>query len=426
MIQRMEKTDVRSFVFLILILFSSLVPNLAQDFQDKDSKGMAGDKITPLLQTEAVELLKKVSAAYKNLKQFRLELDVKSTMNSGPSQKSRETHISMTAIRPEKMKLILQNDAGQIQYFRNGTTATTYLPRLNQYIQRPVERPNGSGSREDEPDTFDFASTGDQIVSQYESIDEGVTTARMLREEALDLGQEKINCVVIEIEASKHHEEGEATQKRTYWIDKTSNLVRKAESENRFQPESKEEATVLNTKKIFSVFKTLEPIDDGIFKFLPPSGAKEVAEFLEPSQRAENPYGKEAPDFTLKTFKGATVQMKKLRGKVVLLSFWASWCGPCRQEMPVIEKLSHQYRDQGFLVFGVNDEDRDTIQDYIKENGYSFPTLVDEEQEAMKLYHVGAIPTTVVVDREGKIASYQVGTSSEADLRATLRELGIQ
>ena len=64
--------------------------------------------------------------------------------------------------------------AGQIQYFRNGTTATTYLPRLNQYIQRPVEQPNGSASDEDEQDTFDFATTGDQIVSQYESIDDGV------------------------------------------------------------------------------------------------------------------------------------------------------------------------------------------------------------------------------------------------------------
>jgi peroxiredoxin len=202
-------------------------------------------------------------------------------------------------------------------------------------------------------------------------------------------------------------------------------LVRKVVSNSRFEPGSKDDAVVLQAEKIFSVFQTLEPIGDDIFNFSPPTGAMEVAEFLEPSRRGENPYGKEAPDFTLKTFQGATVQMKKLRGKIVLLSFWASWCGPCRHEMPVIEKLSHQYRDQGFLVFGVNDEDRDTIRDYIKENGYSFPTLVDEEQEALKLYHVGAIPTTVVIDREGKIASYQVGMSSETELRAILNKLGI-
>jgi peroxiredoxin len=135
--------------------------------------------------------------------------------------------------------------------------------------------------------------------------------------------------------------------------------------------------------------------------------------------------GKEAPNFTLKTVKGESVQIKKLRGKVVLLSFWASWCGPCRQEMPVIEKLGQQYRDKGLMVFGVNDEDRETIQDYIKENGYSFPTLVDEEQEASNLYNVHAIPTMVVLDREGNVASYRVGLTREAELRAMLGTLGI-
>ena len=422
---RIEMTSMRTIPILILLLLSSFVPYLDLDAKENSLEGTGNDQVSPILQPEAAELLKKVSAAYKNLKQFQFELDVKSSANSSLRQKSSETHISMTATRPDKMKLILQNDAGQIQYFRNGTTATTYLPRLNQYIQRPVEKPNGPRSDEDEQDAFDFAATGDQILSQYESIDDGVKSARIVKEEMLVLGEVKVDCRVVEAKTSEHHEEGEASIQRTYWIDKVGNLIRKVVSESRFQPGSLEEAMVVKTEKIFSVFKTLETIDDEIFNFLPPTGAKEVAEFLEPSRRAENPFGKDAPDFTLKTFKGETVQIKKLRGKVVLLSFWASWCGPCRQEMPVIEKLSHQYRDQGFLVFGVNDEDRGTISDYIKENGYSFPTLVDEEQEASMLYHVGAIPTTVVIDREGKIASYQVGSSSETEFRAILNRLGI-
>jgi peroxiredoxin len=422
---RIEMTGMRSVPILILLLLSSLVSYRAQDGKEKDLQGTGSDKVTPIIQPEAAELLKKVSGAYKSLKQFRLELDVKSSANSSLSRKSSETHISLTAIRPEKMKLTLQNDAGQIQYFRNGTTATTYLPRLNQYIQRPIEHPNGPKSDEDEQDAFDFATTGGQIVSQYESIDDGVKSARIVNEEALVLGEEKFDCLVVEARTSEHRKEGDASVQRIYWIDKAHGLVRKVVSESRFQLGSQEEAMVVKTEKIFSVFKTLETIDDEIFNFLPPTGAKEVAEFLEPPRRAENPYGKDAPDFTLKTDKGATVQLKKLRGKVILLSFWASWCGPCRQEMPVIEKLSHQYRDQGFWVFGVNDEDRETIRDYIKENGYSFPTLVDEEQEALKLYHVGAIPTTVVIDREGKIASYQVGLSNETELHAVLNRLGI-
>ena len=422
---RIKTPVVKSLAVLTLLLLYPLVPCAAQDAQENESKKVERVENSPSLQPEAVELLKKVSSTYRNLKQFQLEVDVNTSMYSPLKQKNSETHISLTVIRPGKMKLILQNTAGQIQYFRNQTTATTYLPRLNQYIQRPVEQPNRPPSEEDEQDAFDFAMTGDQIVSQYESIDDGITNAQIVREETLDLGSEKISCVVIEVGTSKRLEEGDSSLKRTYWIDKLSNLVRKVVGESRFQPGSKEDDVVLRTAKTFLIFKTLGPVDDEIFNFLPPSGAKEVAEFLEPSRQAENPYGKEAPDFTLKTFKGATVQLSKLRGKVVLLSFWASWCGPCRVEMPVVEKLSHQFRDQGFLVFGVNDEDRDTIRDYIKENGYSFPTLVDEGQEALKLYRVGAIPTTVVIDREGKIASYQVGMSTESELLAILNRLGI-
>jgi peroxiredoxin/nitrite reductase/ring-hydroxylating ferredoxin subunit len=135
---------------------------------------------------------------------------------------------------------------------------------------------------------------------------------------------------------------------------------------------------------------------------------------------------KPAPDFSASTLDGQNVSLAGFRGqKNVVVSFWASWCGPCRLEMPVIDKLSHQYHDQGLLVFGVNDEDRETIRDYIKENGYSFPTLVDEEQEASKLYQVRAIPTTVVIDREGNISSYEIGLSSETKLRAMLERLGI-
>ena len=422
---RIETTGVRSLPMLILLLLSSLVQYAAPAGQENESKKVESNKITPSLQPEAVELLKKVSATYKNLKKFQLELEVKTNVNSSLRQKSNETHISMTAVRPDKMKLIMQNTAGQIQYFYNGTTATTYLPRLNQYIQRPVEHPIGLLSNEDEHDAFDFATTGDQIVSQFESIDDGAKSAKVVREETLILAEEKIDCVVIEVETSKHREEGEATMQRTYWIDKVGGLVRKVAGESRFEPGSKEDAVVLQTEKTFSVFKTLERVGDDIFNFSPPTGAKEVAEFLEPTRQTESSSGDEAPDFTLKTSKGAIVQMKNLRGKVVLLSFWASWCGPCRQEMPVIEKLSHQYHDQGLLVFGVNDEDRETIRDYIKENGYSFPTLVDEEQEASTLYQVRAIPTTVVIDREGKISSYEIGLSSEAKLRAMLKRLGI-
>jgi len=109
-----------------------------------------------------------------------------------------------------------------------------------------------------------------------------------------------------------------------------------------------------------------------------------------------------------------------------LLNFWASWCGPCRLEMPVIEKLHQEFHEKGLRVFGVNDEDIDVIRDYVAEHEYSFPTLVDPEQQAITLYRVRGIPTMVVIDREGKIAHYRTGLSREAELRSWLKKSGIE
>jgi len=107
---------------LFFLMMCLLELGVTQEVKGKDSNRSESAKASPSLQSEAVELLKKVSTTYRNLKQFQYEVDFKSHVNSSLGQKNRETHISVAAIRPEKMKVILRNTAGQVQYFRNGTT----------------------------------------------------------------------------------------------------------------------------------------------------------------------------------------------------------------------------------------------------------------------------------------------------------------
>jgi peroxiredoxin len=94
--------------------------------------------------------------------------------------------------------------------------------------------------------------------------------------------------------------------------------------------------------------------------------------------------------------------------------------------MPVIEKLHQQFQAKGLRVFGINDEEIDTIREYVVEHEYTFPTLVDTDQQAMNLYRIRGIPTMIVIDREGKIAQYRMGLSRETDLRTWLRKAGIE
>ena len=111
-----------------------------------------------------------------------------------------------------------------------------------------------------------------------------------------------------------------------------------------------------------------------------------------------------APDFTLRSNSGKNLKLSEFRGQVVLLNFWASWCGPCRQEMPALEKLQKRYGKLGFTVLGVNvEEDSTQAKRMLREIRVSFPILYDTQNTASKLYQVSAMPTTVIIDRDGNM-----------------------
>ncbi len=111
-----------------------------------------------------------------------------------------------------------------------------------------------------------------------------------------------------------------------------------------------------------------------------------------------------APDFTLPSLGGSNVRLSELKGDVILLNFWASWCGPCRLEMPLLEKLHNKYKAIGFTVLGVNvEESHVNAQAFLEENKVSFPILWDTKNQVSKQYNVQAMPTTVLIDREGQV-----------------------
>ncbi len=114
--------------------------------------------------------------------------------------------------------------------------------------------------------------------------------------------------------------------------------------------------------------------------------------------------GQSAPDFVLKSAAGENLRLSEFRGDVVMINFWATWCGPCRDEMPLLDELYIRYQRVGFRLLGVNiDDDTRRAMAMVEELGVSFPVLFDEKKEVSKLYEVEAMPVTILVDREGTV-----------------------
>ncbi len=123
-----------------------------------------------------------------------------------------------------------------------------------------------------------------------------------------------------------------------------------------------------------------------------------------------------APDFTIETLQGDEVSLSDYRGEVVLLNLWATWCPPCREEMPSMQSVYDQLKDRGFTILAVAApspprETFEKIENYIADEKYTFPVLIDMEHKVNGIYGTGSIPTSWVVDTEGNLVARLVGAT---------------
>ncbi len=117
-----------------------------------------------------------------------------------------------------------------------------------------------------------------------------------------------------------------------------------------------------------------------------------------------------AKDFTLGNLEGSPVSLKDFQGKVVFLNFWATWCPPCRAEMPAMEKLWQKFKEEDFVILAVDvREGKEKVSSFVKENGYTFPVLLDSRGGVANTYRIRAIPTTYLLDPERRIVGKALG-----------------
>lgn len=145
-----------------------------------------------------------------------------------------------------------------------------------------------------------------------------------------------------------------------------------------------------------------------------PSGTTQAASL---SPVFSQQQGQPAPGFSLVSPEGDRFDLSDYAGQVVLVNMWATWCPPCKAEMPAINSFYEAHREQGFTVLAVNSqEDARTVNAFIQAGGFSFPVLLDTKAEVMELYQVRGLPTSFIIDRDGAIRHVQTGAITEKQL----------
>ncbi len=130
-------------------------------------------------------------------------------------------------------------------------------------------------------------------------------------------------------------------------------------------------------------------------------------------------------DVTLTGLDGTKYRLQELRGKIVLLNFWATWCPPCRREMPDLDQLYRQSKDRGLVVLAVTDDDVASVREYAQKNSYSFPIVLDSERRSFEKYRVVGYPSSIIIDREGGIAAVFMGARSRVGFARALGRAGL-
>src|SRR5262245_2246810 len=417
----MFKLRMKNVVAIAFVLVVTAISGAAQDPNRANSQTTAPD---------AKAILKQVAETYKNLRSYHFEgrytLEQVTESRGLKDEFKREELVVNAAIKPDRSRIESKNTHISVTSISDGKTKWLYAPGPNEYTKTgegPVRLVTDGPVKNSAPMAHLAIATN--LLAGYSRVSDRLGVAKIIGEETLEIGGRRSDCFVIEayyFAASTGSQTSTLTRK--LWIDKSRNIVlREIQHTEAKMPWGR--TINSNIAYNFTVATVGEPIPETLFTFVPPEGAKEVAELMPPPQPSATPrpattsrsatprpvdlIGRDAIAFALEDLDGNRVDLQSLKGKVALLDFWASWCGPCVAELPHIEKLHRDFKDRGLVVLGVNNEDVEVAREFVKRKGYTFTTLFDEGREVTRKYGVSGIPQVFIIDREGKVKWHALG-----------------
>ena len=379
---------------------------------------------TPAPQPNAFDLLKHVAQRYADAKSYRITASEETTQTADFQRMWSKSVLAAVEAPGGRSYFRGQGNMGEALRISDGKTVWKYHVAEHHYTAQPANAANANGMVQ----LVELAVMNAQnLKSLLAGLVRTIHSASFSPEETLVMNGSPVPCLVIRIrDSDQNHSDPNAMREQTIWIDKQRDTIAKIEDRR----DLKNVASGLSFTQVMTTTYTETELDgaipDSLFTFVPPAETTLLNAFPDPGDNYGMPSlaGGTIPDLKFKFPDGKIVSIESLRGKPVLIDFWATWCAPCVAAMPKMAEIYKEGKDKGLVLLSVDeDEDAAKAGDFLQKRGYAWQNFHDGDGGVAKLMGSSPIPRVVLVDAKGQIV-YDGTGGDENRVRTHIARLG--
>ena len=404
--------------FLLILGCAAVLAGVPGTYAEKITTPVPAATKTPQVEKAADAVLLQLDLFYRNLKSLKLDLDVQLHMQAEGMKQEIASTWSVALQRPNKLAINHKTGQNSFTFFCDGSKINVYIPAIKRYLEKPA--PPNLDKFFTEPS--EPAMLLQQGVPFFASLIAPDPRGRLLE----DVASVKYVGTEMWQGAECHRLRGEQKQfDWDLWIETGKQpLVRKvvmdmsksAQGMADRMPQMKGAQWQVDIQ--FNQIETNPTLSDDTFRFMPPPNAAKVDSFSPRANTEEVPHpliGKVAPTCELNLLEGGKMTLAKHKGKeVVLLDFWATWCGPCRKSLPILAELAEKFKDKGLVLYAVNQrEDAEKIKDFLAKQTFKLVVALDSDGKVGESYGVDGIPQTVLIGKDGVVQAVHIGYAAD-------------
>lgn len=400
-----------------LFLFSTVH---AHDLQTSSGKSITG--------ADALDFLNQVFERYARASTYHIEF-VEENQISGDLTRTWDKSTTTAIVGPNRRyRFEKRADGGWGLQVSDGETEWTYEPAFRQYTQRKVPPSGPSRFESVRAPGMSQLADAQNTLKHFSAVQKLIRSGTYLPDQTIEINGKQFGCTVVLAKAELRNVHQEISVSFIFWVDKNSKVIRKQEElrDGPLRPALPETQYSMRRTTSFTVADLDTQVDNSLFSFFPPAAAVLVTEFEDPARASiRRPLGLPAPPVEFRSPEGKTLSLRSLVGKPVLLDFWATWCAPCVESLPALDRLYQDTVDKGLVLISVDDdEEAKTAVDFWAKHKHPWANFHDRG-EISRAFPDHGIPYFVLIDASGNVVFSKEGLD-EPRLREAIANLGPQ